>query len=166
MSEHKSDPSEDYYAVVPDDELQEYELARLVDNRVAYILVQGLSLSGRVESAIRMGNAMHKTAVISGVTCLALNWTPLPFKYITLPLGLVSTISAVSYALTWQGDPLCKYQIDATGNELAAVAPSGLPVLQPGVTILVRRDDTVRRILHNTIAASCAIACAFRLRKV
>ncbi len=108
---------------------------------------------------------MHKTAVISGLGCLALALTPLPAKYVVLPLGLISSLSAASYNLSWRGDQLCKYQIDPTGNELAAVAPSSLPVLQPGVTILVRRDDSVRRILHNSVALLSLAVCAWRLRK-
>lgn len=38
-----------YYRVVPDDELQEQELARLLQNRVTFILLQGTSLSARAE---------------------------------------------------------------------------------------------------------------------
>ncbi len=38
-----------FYAVVPDDELQEHELTRLMQNRVGFILVRGLQLSGQVE---------------------------------------------------------------------------------------------------------------------
>ena len=55
-------------------------------------------------------------------------------------------------------------KVDAGGRELNSFLPTGLPALQSGVTVLVRRDDSVRKVLHNTLALGVLVYCGMKLR--
>lgn len=57
-------------------------------------------------------------------------------------------------------------QVDAGGRELNSFLPTGLPALQSGVTVLVRRDDSARKVLHNTLALGALIYCGIKLRSL
>jgi hypothetical protein len=54
---------------------------------------------------------MHKSAVLCGLACLGLSATRLSFTRVILPLGAATAISAVAYDISWQRDPMCKYQV-------------------------------------------------------
>ena len=45
---------------MPEDELQEYELARLLDKKIGFILIDGLMLSGKVERLVWLTQMNHR----------------------------------------------------------------------------------------------------------
>ena len=63
----------------------------------------------------------------------------------------ISTSCALAYNLDWQHDLLCKYQVHRGG---ARPVPLVCQYLSPGseATILLRRDDSARKMLHNLIS--------------
>ena len=107
---------------------------------------------------IRFGNFLHKTAVLSCLSGLAL--TPLLpqrlFGYVCLPLGVVGVGCAVLYAVSWQFDPCSKYQVDQEGQELTHIPSHELHSQSP--VVLVFRNDVYRKRLQNILAlAMCGV---------
>ena len=103
---------------------------------------------------IRVGNFLHKSAVIAAVGTLAI--TPfIPVKvsfFTTFPLGLFSISCATLYGVSWQSDPCCKYQVDYKGRELTKIPSHEIHTSSP--VILVKRNDKYRKLVHNTLAVA------------
>ena len=74
-------------------------------------------------------------------------------------LSAISVGSAAMYFMLWQFDPLCKYQVDARG-ESANTLPT--EVLRPKTAYILfqRKDDSVRKVVHYTLAALSVGLCA------
>lgn len=73
-----------------------------------------------------------------------------PVRIPSLGLLGVSLTCALAYDLDWQHDFLCKYQVHRDRTR----PPIVCQYLSPGseATVLMRRDDSARKILHNIIA--------------
>lgn len=112
--------------------------------------------------SIQIGNILHKTAVLAGLGCWVTAGLRLPLMQCTLPLGAASAAGAAVYALSWQDDPLCKYQVDQFGDELNAIPAQRLK-RSGSYMILVHRDDAVRKRLQNVFGIACALLCAVKL---
>ena len=115
--------------------------------------------------AIVLGNTLHKTAVLAGLGCfLTALFSSTSTSRTTLPLAGLSLSSGLAYDLLWQNDPLCQYQVAKSPADLAAVSPRALPLAED-FTVLVRRDDGARRILHNTIMVAATGFALWRFRQ-
>lgn len=112
---------------------------------------------------ICFGNFLHKTAVVTCFSGLVL--VPLlpnrMFGYVCLPLGVVGVGCAALYAVSWQFDPCCKYQVDREGRELTHIASHELHSSSP--VVLVFRNDIYRKRLHNFLALAICAALGWRL---
>lgn len=116
------------------------------------IVIEPVGLGDRAIRWIRVGNFLHKSAVLASLGALVT--APfLPFKtatFVVLPLGVFGVLCAGVYDFSWQFDPCCKYQVDYKGRELAKVPSHELETRSP--VVLVQRNDKYRKFLHNSLA--------------
>lgn len=84
---------------------------------------------------------------------------------IFVPLTALSVFCTGLYMVCWQFDPCCKYQVtrDTTILEDHKVLLMSLTSNSPA--ILVRKDDTARKILHTAVTLITLMVTAFRLYK-
>lgn len=78
-----------------------------------------------------------------------------------VPATILSSLCTGLYSISWQFDPCCKYQVENSGNHLEQLALGGLNSASP--VVLVRRDDTRRKILHTAVTAACISQTMLRL---
>ncbi|XP_052784257.1 transmembrane protein 11, mitochondrial-like [Mya arenaria] len=137
----------------------EEELERAFDEEAEVIVIEPVALGNEVVKWISFGNFLHKSCVLSGFACLTL---PIVSKsdIASLVCGAVSVSCASVYALSWQRDPMCKYQKTMNLSDLEHVVQS-LNSVNP--VVLIRRDDSRRKKLHNVFAVLSGILCGFKL---
>eukprot|EP01135_Chromosphaera_perkinsii_P003684 Nk52_evm2s252 gene=Nk52_evmTU2s252 len=141
----------------------ELTLEDSLNDEVGMIILDNKEIGDAVASIIRVGNFIHKSSVLAGMVCLggsALT-SKMPFFHLALPAGIYSISCALTYNISWQGDPLCKYQVDWDGLEFYRVPLGKIKSKSP--LILVRKDDSVRKKLHNTFSLGVLIYCGFKL---
>ncbi|XP_058791034.1 transmembrane protein 11 homolog, mitochondrial [Phymastichus coffea] len=140
----------------------EYELERALESECQLIVIEPSKLGDETSRWISVGNCLHKTAALSGVTAIVtgLLWSDRPF--ICSPFGVTALICCGLYTVSWQFDPCCQYQVETDTSKLPHVEV--LAVLGPSSpTFLVRKDDTRRRILHTSISVLAMGISAWRL---
>lgn len=134
------------------EEGEECELETALEEGCTIIVVEPMVLGQETVGWIRMGNFLHKSAVLASLTGLvSLPCLPGSVARVTaLPLGLFGVCCAFLYDVSWQFDPCCKYQVDYHGHELAHVPSHELHSRTP--VVLIRKNDKYRRRLHNGLA--------------
>lgn len=92
---------------------------------------------------------------------LGLVWTDR--LYVCTPLGALSLLCTGVYTISWQFDPCCQYQVERDPRRLSKFPL--LSTLTPAspVVVLVRRDNSRRKILHTSVSLIAAAFCAWRL---
>ncbi|XP_067930349.1 transmembrane protein 11, mitochondrial-like [Watersipora subatra] len=139
------------------DEEFEAELDHALEVESNTIVIEPLQLGLETARWISLGNFLHKTAVLCGLSTLAVS-TRTDKLYIIIPLGCTSFVCAGVYLISWQPDPCCKYQVESDPTMMDRLPLHKLSSTSP--IVLVRKDDTRRKILHNSLALmSFAICC-------
>lgn len=130
----------------------ECQLDAAFENGYLLIIVEPIGLGDQAIRWIRVGNFLHKTAVLASLGALvtAPFISPRMALFTSLPLGGLGVLCACGYDFSWQYDPCCKYQVDYRGRELVRVPSHEIESRTP--VILVRKNDKYRKILHNTLA--------------
>jgi len=142
-------------------------LESALDTQAPVIIIEPAELGDETSRWIRVGNCLHKTAVLSAIGCVAVGAAvPLVSSSVGITascvgLGLSSVLCAALYALSWQFDPCCKYQPTDDTKILRRLPFVLLSSTAP--VVLVRRDDTRRRWLQNLLATAAALMCIWRL---
>lgn len=138
----------------------ENELEHALDSKTQTIIIEPSKLGDETARWITVGNCLHKTSVLSGLVCLSsgLAWKEKGLLY--FPLGFVSVVCAGVYAVSWQFDPCCKYQVEYDSRRLQKLPLHTITSSSP--VVLVRRDDTRRKVLHNTLALASAAYCGWK----
>jgi hypothetical protein len=122
------------------------------------IVLEPMKLGDETARWIRVGNCLHKTAVLSGLSGIicAFAWPKRPFVY--FPICTLSLAATSIYIISWQNDPCCKYQVEHE--------PSKLPTLRSlnigSPIVIVKRDDTRRKYLHTVISISAVLYASWR----
>lgn len=140
----------------------EIELDKALDVQAEFIVIEPKTLGDETARWIKVGNCLHKTAVISGLVCGLGQSMDNSKTYIILSCGMISVFCASVYAISWQYDPCCKYQVEDNVPKLEKII-GNLSTESP--VLLVRRDDSRRKKLHNIIAIISGIICAYRFYK-
>lgn len=163
------DPSE--YKVIHSlsGDLNEHSLECQFENALesgcTLVVVEPPGLGENCIRWIRLGNFLHKSAVLCAVGTLAI--TPfIPVKvsfFTTFPLGVFSIGCAGMYGLSWQSDPCCKYQIDYKGRELTKIPSHEIHTSSP--VVLVKRNDHYRKLLQNALAVAVTGYLAWMVHK-
>ena len=156
--------------VYEDESTQERFQARLeraLQSQQQFIIIEPIQLGREMQKFIFVGNFFHKAAVMSSLCSLTacyLSHIPSFPEHtcytVALPLAMVGWISTGVYDLTWQCDPCSKYQVLRDRSKLSQHAVSDLHTTSP--VVLERKDDTVRKVLHNFLALSTASFFAYR----
>ncbi|PNF35181.1 Transmembrane protein 11, mitochondrial [Cryptotermes secundus] len=141
----------------------ELELERALEAGCSIIVVEPSRLGDETARWIAVGNCLHKTAILSGIGAIAtgLVWTDRP--YICTPLGALSLLCTGLYTISWQFDPCCQYQVERDPRRLSKLPLLGSLTPRSPVVVLVRRDDSRRKILHTSVSLIAAAFCAWRL---
>ncbi|XP_013773318.1 transmembrane protein 11, mitochondrial-like [Limulus polyphemus] len=142
----------------------ENELERALEAGCSTILIEPSRLGEETARWIAVGNCLHKTAVLAGFGSIvsAVMW---PNRlYISCPLGAVSFFTAGLYTVAWQFDPCCKYQLEKNPKTLSKLPLHTLISVSP--VVLVRRDDTRKKILHTATTLAALSICVWRLYKL
>ena len=149
-----------------EDTLEEFEieLDRALDADAKTIVIEPIKLGEETARWIRLGNWLHKSAVISGTICLIgvyLDSSSFRQK-VYMSLGMFSIVCSGVYTISWQTDPCCKYQVEDNVPRLEKLL-NNLSSARP--VVLVRRDDTRRKVLHNIVALFAGVLCAWKAYK-
>lgn len=139
------------------------------------IFIEPHALGNEVTRWIRLGNALHKTAVLSAIGSLAVGQLDAMGRIniglslrisddslmtvsciMSTALGFISIASVGVYTLSWGRDACCRYQTQSDIGQLGIRLPVvGLQC--PSPVALVRRDDTRRRVLQNVLATAAGL---------
>lgn len=129
------------------------------------IVIEPVQLGEETSKWIRVGNCLHKTAVLSALSCTALGTVRSPScttsTAVCIGLGAASVVCAAVYAVSWQFDPCCKYQPAAADSEILRCLPLVM-MSSTSPVVLVRHDDTRRKWLQNTLAVAATVVCLWR----
>ena len=141
----------------------ECQLEYALERRYPLVVVEPVWLGDETMRWIRVGNFLHKSAVLASLGALI----TLPFlprtigNFTAIPLGVFGVSSAGLYDISWQFDPCCKYQVDYKGSELARIPSHELQSRTP--VVLIRRNDKYRKVLHNGLALIFTAYIGWRL---
>ena len=130
-------------------EILEEQLENALESQIDHIIIEPRQVGDETSKWIQVGNFLHKTSVLSGLSCLLV---PLicPFRYqhyFSIPLSTMNLACTTLYDLSWQYDPCCKYQVERNTKILEQLQMHDLETANP--VVLVRRDDKYRKRLHN-----------------
>ncbi|KAJ8920699.1 hypothetical protein NQ315_004838 [Exocentrus adspersus] len=138
------------------------ELEKALDSCCSYIVIEPTQLGDETARWISFGNYLHKTAVLSGITSIISGFVwPQSFTP-QAPLSILSVLCTGLYTASWQFDHCVKYQVERDPRKLARLPVLGaLTAASP--VVLVRKDDTRRKILHCTVSITSAALCIYKL---
>ncbi|XP_074647223.1 transmembrane protein 11-A, mitochondrial-like [Tubulanus polymorphus] len=138
----------------------ENELERALEAEVETIIIEPTKLGDETAKWITVGNCLHKTAVLAGLSSfiVAAALPTASFGYI--PLGCTSVVCSSVYAISWQFDPCCKYQVEYNPKKLQKLPLHNLGSSSP--VVLVRKNDRRRKILHNSISLAAGAFCIWK----
>ncbi|XP_033737185.1 transmembrane protein 11-A, mitochondrial-like [Pecten maximus] len=142
----------------------EFELERASFAQTKTIIIESSKLGDMTARWITVGNCLHKTSVVSGLTSMVCMYFYPDRSFIYFPLGLVSVTLAGTYAVSWQFDPYCKYQVEHNVHRLEKLPLHNIATSSP--IVLIRRDDHRRKVLHNIVALAAAGLCAWKAYKL
>lgn len=135
-------------------------LEQALETEASHIVIEPFQLGEETSRWIRAGNCLHKTTVITGAWCFLFGQLFPKSNISCVSFSLGSLLCATIYAVSWQYDPCCKYQVETDPTKLDQIL--AFDSLSSSPVVLVRKDDTRRKILHNTIAIASGIYCAIR----
>ena len=141
----------------------EADLERALESQCEMIVIEPTAIGEETARWIQVGNCLHKTAVISGLSCfLSPMILPKILKEpVSLSCGGVSFLCAALYGVSWQFDPCCQYQVEYDTRKLVKLPLGSLTSSSP--IVLVRKDDKYRKRLQNLIAGSALIYCTWKV---
>ncbi|KAG8229333.1 hypothetical protein J437_LFUL007141 [Ladona fulva] len=171
-------------------EFFERELEWALEACAPAIVIEPSRLGDETARWIAVGNCLHKGGVIVGAACIVAGtlWPNYPVLYI--PPGVCSLLCTSLYTFSWSPDPCCKYQVETDPKALANILPlhllsssgwitksEGLPSsssssssssshrypLSSSPVVLVRKDDSRRKILHSTVTLCAVLVCTYQL---
>ncbi|XP_067013405.2 transmembrane protein 11 homolog, mitochondrial [Anabrus simplex] len=140
----------------------ELELEKALEAGCSIIVVEPSRLGDETARWISVGNCLHKTAVLSGIFAVGtgLIWNERP--YLCTPLAALSLLCTGLYTISWQFDPCCQYQVE-TGTDKLGKHPALAGVVPASSVVLVRKDNSRRKILHTSVSLLATAFCAWRI---
>ncbi|KAG8295593.1 Transmembrane protein 11, mitochondrial [Homalodisca vitripennis] len=90
----------------------------------------------------------------------ALVWTERPVLY--MPLAVTSLFCTGLYTVSWQFDPCCQYQVSTDSHSLTVQPHAAASLSARSPVVLVRRDDTRRKLLHSAVTLAASLLAVWR----
>ena len=140
----------------------ELELKDALKQDYDVIVLSDISLGQKVCKWIQFGNILHKSAVVSGTTCVVLNLATQTPDWFTTCMSLCSILSITLYNAMWRRDTVSRYQLDTRGDFVSQMPLSS--VRSRSLMVLMKRDDCYRRILHNLIGCIVVLHLGLKLK--
>ncbi|XP_014670715.1 PREDICTED: transmembrane protein 11, mitochondrial-like [Priapulus caudatus] len=139
----------------------EVELERALEAKCNIIVIEPPKLGDETAKWIKVGNCLHKTGVLAGLGSLVSAGIWQDQCFLSCPLAVISMACTGIYTVSWQFDPCCKYQVEHDPKRLSCLPLHTLSSSSP--VVLVRRDDTRRKLLHSSVSALAGLVCTWRL---
>ncbi|XP_022901908.1 transmembrane protein 11-A, mitochondrial [Onthophagus taurus] len=140
------------------------ELEKALEAHCNIIVIEPNPLGDETARWITVGNCLHKTAVVSGLASIVTGFVWPDCVYTYLPFTVFSAVCTSLYTISWQFDNCVKYQVERDRQNLSKLQVNALYVGSP--TVLVRKDDTRRKILHCSITLAATVICIVRLYRM
>lgn len=130
-----------------------YELDEALQDALPYVVIDYPDVGKEATYAIKWGNFFHKFSVICGVFTFSCGLIKIKVADLSIvPFGIMSSLGALTYNYCWASDPLSQYQI-VRPERYALDAPIfDQQLCSQGQVILIRRNDEMRRKLHNNLS--------------
>ncbi|XP_019864913.1 transmembrane protein 11-A, mitochondrial [Aethina tumida] len=141
------------------------ELEKALDSKCCVIVIEPSQLGDETARWISFGNCLHKTAVITGVASLVSGFM---WKSSLTPqahLSIFSLLCTGLYTASWQFDHCVKYQVERDPRKLVRLPILGA-ITSASPVVLVRKDDTRRKILHCTVSFAAAAFCIYKYYRI
>jgi Mitochondrial morphogenesis regulator len=153
------------------------------------IVIEPINLGDQTSRWIKLGNGLHKAAVLCGATSSLGLWIGDPWPKTAAgglwyclcgSLAATALVSHLVHTVSWQADPCSYYQTETdpltltrlladanycTGGCGANGHSSNSGIQAASVVVLVRKDLRGRRILQNSIAVVTIATLAYRIYK-
>lgn len=139
----------------------EIELEQALEAKCNIIVIEPPKLGDETAKWIRVGNFLHKTAVLTGLGSLLSAGLWQEQCIVSCPMAICSVACTGIYTVSWQFDPCCKYQVEHDPRRLSRLPLHTLASSTP--VVLVRKDDTRRKVLHCTVSALASLVSIWRL---
>lgn len=113
FSEDKSTTTQVIREVYEGDEHDtfENELEKALEAKVKYIIIEPQRLGDETARWIRVGNCLHKTAVVSGLASIVCGAIMPERPVFSAPLCAISIFCTGLYTVSWNVDYCCQYQV-------------------------------------------------------
>lgn len=113
FSEDKSQSTQVIREVYEGDEHEtfENELEKALEAKVKYIIIEPQRLGDETARWIRVGNCLHKTAVVSGLASIVCGAIMPERPVFSAPLCAISIFCTGLYTISWNVDCCCQYQV-------------------------------------------------------
>lgn len=89
----------------------ENELEKALEAKVKYIIIEPQRLGDETARWIRVGNCLHKTAVVSGLASIVCGAIMPERPVFSAPLCAISIFCTGLYTVSWNVDYCCQYQV-------------------------------------------------------
>lgn len=89
----------------------EIELEKALEAKVKYIIIEPQRLGDETARWIRVGNCLHKTAVVSGLASIVCGAIMPERPVFSAPLCALSIFCTGLYTVSWNVDYCCQYQV-------------------------------------------------------
>ncbi|XP_044750956.1 transmembrane protein 11-A, mitochondrial [Coccinella septempunctata] len=138
------------------------ELEKALHAKCSIIIIEPTPLGDETARWITFGNYIHKTAVLSGLASHLIGFFWPKSVILQGTFCTASILTTALYTASWQFDHCVKYQVERDRSRLARLPILGVLTTTTPV-VLVRKDDTRRKILHCTVSLTAAAFCIYKL---
>uniref|UniRef100_A0A1B6CYV5 Transmembrane protein 11 n=1 Tax=Clastoptera arizonana TaxID=38151 RepID=A0A1B6CYV5_9HEMI len=137
------------------------ELERALEACCKLIVIEPSRLGDETARWIAVGNCLHKTAVLSGVSAIAMGLVVAQRPLSYMPLAVTSLFCTGLYTVSWQFDPCVQYQVNTDSQTLAKL-PQFSTLTTTSVVVLQRKNDKRRKILHYCVTLASTVFCIWK----
>ncbi|XP_031623794.1 transmembrane protein 11 homolog, mitochondrial isoform X1 [Contarinia nasturtii] len=138
----------------------ENELEKALEAKVKYIIIEPQRLGDETARWIRVGNCLHKTAVVSGLASIVCGAIMPDRPVFSAPLSAISIFCTGLYTVSWNVDYCCQYQVETDPKKLEKI-PDFQNFSSP--IALVYTKNTRTKYLHRSVTLLATAFCAWTL---
>uniref|UniRef100_A0A336K8R9 CSON005319 protein n=1 Tax=Culicoides sonorensis TaxID=179676 RepID=A0A336K8R9_CULSO len=137
------------------------ELDKALDERYETIIIEPAKVGDETSRWIRVGNCLHKTAMISSIASIASAAIWPKNLHSMCACAAISTFCSSIYWISWSYDPCVKYQIETNSQVLKNKIPNYSEFSSP--VVLKYKDNSIAKYIHRTFCLVAVSICLFRV---